>query len=177
MDYGSLERDFPCSKCTICCSKDAVELWNKNVPIWKKTNPALAEHAEPLPQADDGSCIHLDSASGECRIYNHRPLRCRSWHEWTNMLSLVRLPTQYAEPLAVYTCNQLITKYNYDSKYLLEPIGDQKMIAALAQRFVKRLRSTFEKPRLPLGDIFEHFERMGILAPQKSPLPNGDKEK
>ncbi|HAT41068.1 MAG TPA: zinc/iron-chelating domain-containing protein [Rheinheimera sp.] len=54
-----MSRQFPCNKCGQCCR-----------------NVHLAVETRPLDRGD-GCCVHLDTSSNECTIYDSRPDICR----------------------------------------------------------------------------------------------------
>ncbi len=90
--------DFTCLRCGQCCR------WHGYVNISEKEAEDIAcsigmdlsefyenmtmpgdDDGVSLTENEDGSCpFHIASPSG-CRIYEHRPLQCRTYpHEWNN---------------------------------------------------------------------------------------------
>ncbi len=73
--------------------------------------PEAVEALDPLQQqqylsmvGDDGWCIHFDSGSRRCRIYDSRPAFCRV----SSLCGLFGIEPEQMDPFAIDCCRQQI---------------------------------------------------------------------
>lgn len=105
---------FRCTQCGNCCSGDPGYVWATKEEITKiakflgKADERLGkEHIRrvgfrySLTEKPDGDCIFLkrDGGKGICSVYPVRPLQCRTWPFWSDV---VRTPESWGK--ASQTC-------------------------------------------------------------------------
>ncbi len=92
---------FECTQCGNCCSGEPGFVWATKEEIrriseflgrddgWlSKTHLRRVGLRHSLTEKPDGDCIFLKRENGKsmCGIYPVRPLQCRTWPFWTNLL-------------------------------------------------------------------------------------------
>ena len=87
------------SGCGSCCRLDPGE---RNEAL-EALSPEQQEQYLAMVGAD-GRCIHYDTGSSSCRIYEERPLFCRV----ENLAKLFQVPDEEANDFAIACCRQQI---------------------------------------------------------------------
>jgi len=87
------------SGCGSCCRLDPGE---RNEAL-EALSPEQQEQYLAMVGAD-GWCIHYDTGSSSCRIYEERPLFCRV----ENLAKLFQVPDEEANDFAIACCRQQI---------------------------------------------------------------------
>ena len=103
--------NFPCTKCTLCCTNLDVLLANKQYldPVRKSLFDLF-----PYKPKEDGSCEML-SEDGSCTVYEDRPDIC-------NISTVAKaLNTDITEyyRISARSCNQLIINAGLPAEYLV----------------------------------------------------------
>lgn len=93
---------FTCTQCGNCCSGDPGYVWATKEEIGKISkflgrtdgwlDPEHLRRVGPkysLTEKPGGDCIFLKRENGKalCSIYNVRPLQCRTWPFWDELLT------------------------------------------------------------------------------------------
>ena len=91
---------FQCTQCGDCCSGEPGYVWVNEDEL-----TAIAQHMgletadfesryvrqvgsdKSLKEYPDGDCILLDPLTRKCRVYEVRPIQCRTWPFWDSNLA------------------------------------------------------------------------------------------
>ncbi len=94
---------FECTQCGDCCSGEPGYVWVDDGEI-----QAMAENLKmsiddfkseyirevggsySLTEYSDGDCILLDRETRKCKVYDGRPIQCRTWPFWDSTLDKKR---------------------------------------------------------------------------------------
>ena len=87
------------SGCGSCCRLDPGEREEALAALTEEQQEQYLAMVGP-----DGWCIHFDTGSSNCRIYEDRPMFCRV----ENLASLFEVPAEEANAFAINCCRQQI---------------------------------------------------------------------
>ena len=87
------------SGCGSCCRLDPGE---RNEALEALSAEQQQQYLEMV--GPDGWCIHYDTGSSSCRIYDERPMFCRV----ENLAQLFEVPAEEANDFAIACCRQQI---------------------------------------------------------------------
>ena len=114
------------SGCGSCCRLDPGE---RNEALEALTPEQQEQYLSMV--GPDGWCIHFDTGSSTCRIYEERPMFCRV----ENLARLFHVPQQEANDFAIACCRQQIRSEH----------GGRGMV-------MKRFEQAIRQPADPLPD-------------------------
>ena len=90
---------FECTGCGDCCTGAPGYVWVSDEEIAELAQaldlPVATFEARFLRRVDNrkslielqqGDCVFFDRQSRKCRVYEHRPLQCRTWPFWQSNL-------------------------------------------------------------------------------------------
>ncbi len=90
---------FGCTQCGACCSGDPGAVWVNDAEIealaarLELTSQAFSSRyvrqlgdGRSLTEFDNGDCVFFDPATRGCRVYESRPMQCRTWPFWRSNL-------------------------------------------------------------------------------------------
>jgi Fe-S-cluster containining protein len=87
------------SGCGSCCRLDPGEREEALAALTEEQQEQYLSMVGP-----DGWCIHFDTGSSSCRIYEERPMFCRV----ENLANLFEVPAEEANAFAINCCRQQI---------------------------------------------------------------------
>ena len=90
---------FECTQCGACCSGEPGYVWVDEDEIQAMADEMGLEVAaftlkfirqvgdgQSLIEYPDGDCILLDPVTRKCKVYEGRPVQCRTWPFWDSTL-------------------------------------------------------------------------------------------
>ena len=130
---------FECTECGKCCGGGPGYVWVNQETIERLAkrmglSPFLFEQAfvftvagnkKSLKDHENGDCIFLDETTRRCRVYEDRPIQCRTWPFWTHNLTSPKAWDHAAKKCA--GCNQ-------GRLYSLEEIEERRDDTELLER-------------------------------------------
>lgn len=92
---------FECAGCGKCCGggpgyvwvdRAAIEILAKRLGLstylFEQTFVyTVTGNKKSLKEHENGDCIFLDATTRRCRVYEDRPIQCRTWPFWTQNLT------------------------------------------------------------------------------------------
>lgn len=113
----SLADDFPCTGCALCC-KNVRKIHADALSYPKSSIIYRAAAAFPYSWDETGSCVMLEN--NLCSIYASRPLLCNVKEISKQIAAELNsdLGTVYA--LTAAACNELITTYGLDPRFMID---------------------------------------------------------
>jgi uncharacterized protein len=91
---------FSCTGCGDCCTGAPGYVWVTKAEIaalaaalglqieeFERRFVRLVGVRKSLVEHENGDCVFFDPESRQCRVYEDRPLQCRTWPFWASNLS------------------------------------------------------------------------------------------
>lgn len=118
---------YPCTGCGLCCrmAGRAVDSAKQLLAMGRENdNPFVKEVAEfPYNYDATGRCEMLND-DNTCKVYDTRPDICsidRTWKKYREG----QHPLEESYRQNIEACNELIRKFNYPDKYLINVTGKE----------------------------------------------------
>lgn len=90
---------FECTGCGDCCTGAPGYVWvsaeeieelayvlGLSVAAFEARYVRVVENRKSLVEMEQGDCVFFDRGSRRCRVYEHRPMQCRTWPFWQSNL-------------------------------------------------------------------------------------------